>query len=201
MLKPFETQQIPDETFAYMAAENAVKESEQLLFAINRVLLEKYNGVMLHGAVIEYNGQGYMFAAHSGTGKTTHIRLWEQCFGQSVRVLCGDKPFVRLTQNGEVVVYGSAWRGKEGMGYNGKCRLAGIYLLNRAQENRIFPATTVQKLQGLMHAALFEKDLQQVFLTVAEEICKRVPIHVLECNKEPQAAILVKEHVDGDAKD
>ena len=48
----------------------------------------------MHGAVIEYEGNGYMFSADSGTGKTTHILLWRKFLGDKVKIVNGDKPFL-----------------------------------------------------------------------------------------------------------
>ena len=44
-----------------------------------------FNAFLMHCAVIEYKGKGYAFAAQSGTGKSTHISLWQKHFGEEVR--------------------------------------------------------------------------------------------------------------------
>lgn len=36
-----------------------------------------YDRVTLHGACISYKGNGILFTAASGTGKSTHIGLWK----------------------------------------------------------------------------------------------------------------------------
>ena len=42
------------------------------------------HGILLfHGSVIAVDGIGYLFTAKSGTGKSTHTRLWQQHFGFS----------------------------------------------------------------------------------------------------------------------
>lgn len=52
--------------------------------------------LLMHGAVIEYDGRAYLFTAPSGTGKSTHIRLWRRFLGDAVQVVNGDKPLVRF---------------------------------------------------------------------------------------------------------
>ena len=42
-----------------------------------------HGGMLMHGAVIEYNSKAYMFTAPSGTGKTTHIRQWKKLYSIS----------------------------------------------------------------------------------------------------------------------
>ena len=68
---------------------------------------------LLHGAVIAVNDKAWLFTAPSGTGKTTHIRLWLDHIEGSY-VVNGDKPLIRIGE--EVTAYGTPWAGKEGIG-------------------------------------------------------------------------------------
>ena len=54
------------------------------------------NGFLLHSACFDVDGVGVAFAAHSGTGKTTHMMLWQQLLGDRMTVVNGDKPIVRF---------------------------------------------------------------------------------------------------------
>ena len=56
---------------------------------------------IMHASVIEVDGEGYGFLAHSGTGKTTQTRLWLEHFGPRARVINGDKPLVRVIPDGD----------------------------------------------------------------------------------------------------
>lgn len=38
--------------------------------------LPAFDRFLLHGAAVAYGGAAYLFTAPSGTGKSTHIRLW-----------------------------------------------------------------------------------------------------------------------------
>ena len=61
--------------------------------ALYRKIAERlpfYDAVVFHGAVIAYKGCAYAFTARSGVGKTTHIRLWLERFGDAVHILNGD---------------------------------------------------------------------------------------------------------------
>ena len=52
--------------------------------AIQRAFAEflfAHNTILFHGSAIAVDGQGYLFTAHSGTGKSTHTRLWREAFG------------------------------------------------------------------------------------------------------------------------
>ncbi|HAM69467.1 MAG TPA: hypothetical protein DCP68_07630, partial [Ruminococcus sp.] len=50
--------------------------------------------ILLHGAVIAVGDRAWLFTAPSGTGKTTHIRLWLEHITGSY-VVNGDKPLIR----------------------------------------------------------------------------------------------------------
>ena len=45
-----------------------------------------YNRFLMHGASISYHNNAYLFTAPSGTGKSTHSRLWKERFGDDVTV-------------------------------------------------------------------------------------------------------------------
>ena len=40
--------------------------------------LPLHGAFVLHSATFDVDGVGVAFAAHSGTGKTTHMKLWQQ---------------------------------------------------------------------------------------------------------------------------
>ena len=48
--------------------------------------------LLFHGSVVAVDGEAYLFTAKSGTGKSTHTRLWREAFGErstSLRYLFG----------------------------------------------------------------------------------------------------------------
>ena len=67
--------------------------------AIFRHLAEKlpyFDAFLLHSACFDVDGVGVAFAAHSGTGKTTHMLLWKELLGDRMTIVNGDKPIVRF---------------------------------------------------------------------------------------------------------
>ncbi len=67
-----------------------------------------HNSFLLHSACFDVDGVGVAFAAHSGTGKTTHMRLWQEYLGDRMTVVNGDKPIVRFLNNAECGINPSA---------------------------------------------------------------------------------------------
>ena len=54
-----------------------------------------FDAVLFHGSVIAVDDKAYLFTAKSGTGKSTHTRLWQQIFGEKAQVINDDKPALR----------------------------------------------------------------------------------------------------------
>jgi len=70
--------------------------------AIQRAFAEYLfdHGILLfHGSAVAVDGEGYLFTAHSGTGKSPHTRLWQQAFGDRAVIVNDDKPFLELRQD------------------------------------------------------------------------------------------------------
>ena len=152
-------------------------------------LLPRYDAFVFHGAVLNYNGLAYAFTAKSGTGKTTHTRLWLSEFGSRVHYLNGDKPIIRFI-DGTPYACGTPWRGKEGYGVNERAPLRGIVLLGRAEENTakiIDPALGVLRLVTQIY---LPKDTESAKLTMklADRVLKTVNFIQLGCNMDPEAA-------------
>ena len=99
--------------------------------------LPLHGGFLLHSAVFDVDGTGVALAASSGTGKTTHMLLWQKYLGERLTVVNGDKPFVRFSDNepNTPYAYGTPWNGKEKLGCNMRTPLRHICFIERAQEN------------------------------------------------------------------
>ena len=93
-----------------------------------------FNAFFIHGAAIAVNDGAYVFSAPSGTGKTTHIRLWLKNLPNAY-IINGDKPII-LTENPPLLC-SSPWAGKEGYYKNTKIPLKAIIFMERSGENKI----------------------------------------------------------------
>ncbi len=145
--------------------------------------LPMHNAVLCHGAAISYNGGGYLFMAPSGVGKSTHIRLWRQHFGESVDIINGDKPIIRLTDNG-FYVCSTPWAGKENWNKNVSFPLKAICFIDRANGDK----PTCKSVSGCE-----ERLLRQIYLPreqscaiktleLADAICAQVPLYNLRAD-------------------
>lgn len=93
--------------------------------------------LLFHCSSLELDGRAYLFTAPSGTGKSTHARLWRQVFGDRVTMINDDKPLLRRQPDGSWKVYGTPYGGKDDLQTNTSQTICGIVLLERAPENHI----------------------------------------------------------------
>lgn len=161
------------------------------LLAIQRKIAEQlpfYQRFLMHGAVVSYDEKAYMFTALSGTGKTTHIRLWKKYLGDAVKVINGDKPFLWVREK-DVQIYGTPWCGKEGWNTNCHRPLAGICIICRGQTNRIERVDAASYLFELMQQVYMPTDPAAVGFTLEllDKVLRTVPLYRLECDMSEEA--------------
>ena len=150
--------------------------------------------LLLHGSAVAVDGEGYLFMARSGTGKSTHTRLWREAFGDRAVMVNDDKPFLHLGTDG-LTMFGSPWSGKHGLDRNISVPLRGVCLLERGAENRIVPLEGQQMLAMLQHQAYQPLAQQEVKVTLQliERLVQQVPFWHMHCTKDPVAAYVAYE--------
>ena len=156
---------------------------------IARKILE-YDGIILHASVIEKDGKAYAFTAPSGTGKSTHCRLWLDVFPDA-RIINGDKPLIRYI-DGKLYAYGTPWCGKENYNINTKAELSSICFLSRGNENSITAIDKNAALKKIFSQLLLPETMSQSenFFNMLTLICEKVKFFHLQCNMEKEAAIV-----------
>lgn len=159
--------------------------------AIYRCLCERmidFDGFLMHASVLEKDGVAYAFTAPSGTGKSTHARLWRENIN-GVRMVNDDKPIIRII-DGIPHACGTPWCGKHGLSENITIPLRGICFLEQASENKIvrrMPADEMHKFLSQIYRPI-DKELLIKTLDLADMVLRDVPIWRMGCNMEPAAA-------------
>lgn len=145
--------------------------------------------LLFHGSTIAVEGRAYLFTAKSGTGKSTHTRLWREVFGNRAVMVNDDKPFLKITEEG-VFACGSPWSGKHGLDANITLPLQGICVLERGVENRIRRAERAEVIARLRHEAYCPLDpgKEEKFLALVDALAEKTRLWHMECNKNPEAA-------------
>lgn len=151
-------------------------------------LMPEYNRFLMHGAVLAWKGEGYMFTAPSGTGKSTHIALWKKYLDEDVRIINGDKPILIVNEK-EVHVCGTPWAGKEHWQTNTSVPLKGICFLKRGKQNHIRKMETVEALPLLIRQVYYTGNatMARKTMELLDVVFRRVPMYLLECDISEEA--------------
>lgn len=162
--------------------------------AVQRHIVERlfeHDCLLFHGSVVAVDGVGYLFTAKSGTGKSTHTRLWRKLLGDRAVMVDDDKPILRLSDDG-VVVCGTPWNGKHRLGENISVPLKAICILERGAENSIRTATPQEVLPMLMQQSNRPRRAHMMgkYLELVDALARGVAFYQLACNMEPEAAQL-----------
>ena len=151
--------------------------------------LPGYDAAILHSATFSVDGRGIALAAFSGTGKSTHMFLWQKMLGDRFQIVNGDKPFVRFI-DGELYVYGTPWAGKEGMKENVKVRLTDLCQIVRSETNHTEPMSKQEGVSLLLKQIYipFDPIARVKTLQLIERIAESINFWKISCNMDIEAA-------------
>ena len=155
--------------------------------------------VALHSSVIICDDSAILFLGESGTGKSTHTKLWLEHIPGS-RLLNDDSPVVRieLDETNQLVpfVYGSPWSGKGRCHLNERYPVAAFVRLQQHPSNKI---TKLSKLEafGALYPSFppaFLKDdyFEEQICGIISNIIMTTQVYRLQCLPDSTAAELVK---------
>ena len=169
--------------------------------AIYRRLCERLvhrNVLLIHASAIAMDGKAYLFLAPSGTGKSTHTRLWRETFGDRVFMINDDKPLLRFDDE-KILAYGTPWNGKHRLDTNVSVPIGGICFLGRGGENKIWKVSAGDGLVQLL-ASIYRPDAtdgMKKTLELVARLTKCVQLWKMECNISHEAAIMACEAMTG----
>lgn len=159
--------------------------------------LPSKNRFLLHASVLECDGDGYAFLGKSGTGKSTHTKLWLKHLSNT-RVINGDKPILEYTGE-EIIVHGTPWQGKERWGCKASVVLRGLCFLEQAKQNAIQKLSFSQVTSRLFTQLLLPEEEIQVSATLdlADKLIRLVPAYLLQCDISQEAVKTSFEEMTG----
>ncbi|MCD8119421.1 MAG: hypothetical protein LUE29_08090 [Lachnospiraceae bacterium] len=167
--------------------------------------LPYYNRVTLHGACISYKGQGILFTAASGTGKSTHIGLWKRYLGEDVDIVNGDKPIFQVEdRNGEIGItaWDTPWCGKEGWNRKHSAPMRAICFIRRTEDGenhirKVDPDESISlMLRQMFHP--YEPEATGLMLELFDQIIETLPMYLLECDISEDAVRCSFEALTGE---
>ncbi len=151
------------------------------------VQLPKLNRILMHCSILDYDGNGFAFLGRSGTGKSTHTKLWLKTLSPT-KVVNGDKPILEYT-NGGFIAYGTPWMGKERWGEKTSAPLKGLCFLEQAKENSIRRLTLSEVSSRVFTQLLIPEDEENAAATLelADKLVTEVPAYLLKCDISEEA--------------
>lgn len=166
------------------------------------VVLSENSAIAIHSSVIVSSERGVLFLGESGTGKSTHTRLWRENI-EGATLLNDDSPIVRIV-DGKALVFGSPWSGKTPCYKNLSYPIAGFCRLSQAPHNlirRLHPLAAIGALLPSCPPAFAHDDyLQDGICNTLGALLKQVGAYHLECMPDKAAAELSFNTIIGNAE-
>ena len=148
--------------------------------------------IAIHSSCIISNGGATIFLGESGTGKSTHTRLWRENIADAV-LLNDDSPIVRVI-DGEVWVYGSPWSGKTPCYKQERYPLKACVRLSQAPYNKMHKLHVIKGYAALHPSCppefAYDERLYKHISATLGEMLKKVKCYWLECLPNAYAANL-----------
>lgn len=151
----------------------------------------RYQTLLVHASAIMYENRGFIFLGKSGTGKSTHSRLWLDNI-TGTELLNDDNPILRII-DGQVWVFGSPWSGKTPCYKNQSFPLEAIVRLWQRTDNSMKPLRPVEAMAALLPTASClpcVEEIQQNVLGTVETIIGKTAFYALFCRADKAAAML-----------
>ena len=172
--------------------------AEEIFLAIRSVFLlyaRKRQLYAIHSVSVDTGEGVVLFSGVSGSGKSTHSRLWEKQFGMSV--LNGDLNLIGFEQ-GMAKVYGIPWCGTSGIAEDFTRPLLGVFFIQQSSENHcdeLLGADRTLALANRMISPTWTKEGYASNLDFANLLQEHLMLATLQCTMDPQAAQVAYDYL------
>ena len=180
------------ETVAYLGGNWSMLLYRFALWVAYGLMTLQRDTLAIHSSCIVYQDKAVLFLGESGTGKSTHTRLWREHIEGAV-LLNDDSPMIRV-EEGKVWAYGSAWSGKTPCYKQERYELVACVRLSQAPYNRIQKLSVLQAY-GAIHPSCapefaYDDALYDEVSRIIGQILSLVPCFHLACLPDREAALL-----------
>lgn len=175
---------------------HCITTERQLLnhLSLENIFLEN-NAFVLHSSFIKYQGNGLLFFAPSGTGKSTQADLWRQYAG--AEIINGDRSLIRY-ESAKWTAYGLPFSGTSDYCKNDSAPIKGIIYLSQASENKLenlSPATAIRKLYSEITVNSWNAKFIEKIFSLLEILVKDIPVYSFACKKSETAVTYLKSQL------
>ena len=180
------------ETVAYLGGNWSMLLYRFALWVAYGLMTLQRDTLAIHSSCIVYQDKAVLFLGESGTGKSTHTRLWREHIEGAV-LLNDDSPMIRV-EEGKVWAYGSAWSGKTPCYKQERYELVACVRLSQAPYNKIQKLSVLQAY-GAIHPSCapefaYDDVLYDHVSRMIGQILSVVPCYHLACLPDREAALL-----------
>ncbi len=201
-VKPNFSVSVTDEEIAAEGAGGSYPAGYLETLAIYRKLCERaldFGRVLMHGSAFAFDGQGVLFTAPSGTGKSTHAAFWREVYGDRVQPVNDDKPLLTVTRR-KVFVSGTPWDGKHHLSANITVPLRAIVLLGRGETDQITRLTATAAYPLLLGQTYRPSDPDRLAATLAlmDRAIPHLSFYRMSATLSPDAARVACRGIFGD---
>ncbi|MGN0204726.1 MAG: hypothetical protein ACI4BB_09290 [Coprococcus sp.] len=164
---------------------------EYLGHIIPHVLL-KHDILTFHGVLMEYEGQGIIISAPSGTGKTTHARLWRDY--KNALIINGDRATCRKV-DGIWTGFGLPWSGTSGEQINRSVPLKALVVLERGEANEACRMAGLEAFGAVLphvQCPVWDKELVGKAMELTDDFLREVPVIRLRCRPDVESVEVLR---------
>ena len=158
--------------------------------------LLRHDAFLLHSSFVGVNGKAVLFSGPSGAGKSTMADLWHTHLG--VPVLNGDRTIIQQ-RGDEFVAAGSMWAGSSQIYRREALPIAGIFLLQQAEENRVerlgFDAFIPMFSQTILNS--WDPEFMNKITELYAQALDQIPVYRLYCRPDREAVELAYQTLFG----
>ena len=146
-----------------------------------------HNILTFHGVLMEYQGQGIIISAPSGTGKTTHARMWRDRYHSLI--INGDRATVQR-QDGIWTGFGLPWSGTSGEQINRSVPLKALVVLERGEKNDAHQITGLEAFGAVWPHLLYpgwDREMTGRAMDQLDIFLREIPIIRFSCRPDPES--------------
>lgn len=155
-----------------------------------------YHAFWLHASLVKWKGNGIVFSAPSGTGKSTQADLWRKYMG--AEILNGDRTLLRCHE-GQWRGHGSIYAGSSQIYSNASTKVHMVILLEQGEENtliRLKPAEAFPEIYSGILANPWDEEFTNAVIDEITNLLTSVPVYRFRCRPDQDAVEVVRKELE-----
>lgn len=160
--------------------------------------LSMNGGILVHASCAALGGEGIIFTAASGTGKTTQAELWNRYKG--AEILNGDKVILECRDE-KYISWGSPWKGSSPYALNKNVLLKAIIVIEQGKKNKICRLESENAVAAFFPHVFYPSWNEECTGKVMDSLAgvlQKVPVYFLSCLPDQAAVELTYRTIWGE---